>query len=155
MFERAEKERDEVLVEDGAVGLWQGAGKLSWSDVMAAPCMSRLPIDLSTRILCDVNADSRLILLRTGLFRASNVLKHYRGFSLPEGPKFDAYIKRLFEHPVVKSTCSTEELYLDSYERFVPTCSHRAQYTIGETYRQLWNAGTLTIGRTPVKWRTQ
>lgn len=54
-----------------------------------------------------------------GLFRASNVLKHYRGFTLPKGPKFDDYIQRLFEHPAFKRTCSTEELYLDSYERLV------------------------------------
>ncbi|KAJ8087214.1 hypothetical protein PM082_006044 [Marasmius tenuissimus] len=52
------------------------------------------------------------------LFRATNVLKHYRGFELPSGTKFNVYIKRLFENPAFKSTCSTEELYLDSYERY-------------------------------------
>ncbi|KAK1225313.1 hypothetical protein PQX77_011731 [Marasmius sp. AFHP31] len=52
------------------------------------------------------------------LFRATNVLKHYRGFELPSGTKFNAYIKRLFENSAFKSTCSTEELYLDSYERY-------------------------------------
>ncbi|EIM87705.1 uncharacterized protein STEHIDRAFT_121314 [Stereum hirsutum FP-91666 SS1] len=89
LFERAEKECGDAL-EGNPVGLWQETGTLSWSDIMAAPW----------------------------LFRASNVLEHYRGFSLPKGPKFDAYIGRLFEHPAFKCTCSTEELYLDSYERY-------------------------------------
>jgi hypothetical protein len=54
-----------------------------------------------------------------GLYRANNVLKHYRGFTMPSGKKFDAWVERLFNHPAFKSTCSTEELYLDSYERWV------------------------------------
>jgi glutathione S-transferase len=54
-----------------------------------------------------------------GLLRASNVLKHYRGFSLPAGEKFNAWLGRLFAHPAFRATCSTEELYLDSYERYV------------------------------------
>jgi glutathione S-transferase len=53
-----------------------------------------------------------------GLFRASNVLKHYRGFELSSGPKVRAWFDRLFDHPAFKATCSTEQLYLDSYERF-------------------------------------
>lgn len=44
-------------------------------------------------------------------------MKHYRGFELPNGPKFRAWTERLFNHPSFKGTCSTEELYLDSYER--------------------------------------
>lgn len=52
-----------------------------------------------------------------GLFRATNVLKHYRGFSLPPSEKFNQWLARLFEHPAFKATCSTEQLYLDSYER--------------------------------------
>ena len=54
-----------------------------------------------------------------GIFRATNVLKHYRGFSLPEGERFRAYVDRLINHPAFKRTCSTEQLYLDSYERWV------------------------------------
>lgn len=54
-----------------------------------------------------------------GIFRATNVLKHYRGFSLPEGERFRAYVNRLISHPAFKRTCSTEQLYLDSYERWV------------------------------------
>ncbi|KAJ3980367.1 glutathione S-transferase [Lentinula detonsa] len=52
------------------------------------------------------------------LYRATNVLKHYRGFELPHGEKFDRWIKKLFNHPNFKSTCNTEDLYLDSYERY-------------------------------------
>ncbi|EPQ53503.1 thioredoxin-like protein [Gloeophyllum trabeum ATCC 11539] len=73
-----------------ALGLWREDGDLSWTDVMAGPW----------------------------LFRASNVLAHYRFFTLPEGLKFRAYLDRLFNHPVFKRTCSTEDLYLDSYERY-------------------------------------
>ncbi|KAI0945290.1 hypothetical protein AcW1_001542 [Taiwanofungus camphoratus] len=71
-------------------GLWQEGGKLSLADVMAAPW----------------------------LFRSTNVLHHYRGFTLPEGPRFHAYLARLFSHPAFERTCSTENLYLDSYERY-------------------------------------
>jgi glutathione S-transferase len=58
------------------------------------------------------------------LFRASNVLKHYRGFEFPPGERFRAYLHRLFNHPDFKKTCSTEELYLDSYERYVDSMDH-------------------------------
>ncbi|KAI8985020.1 glutathione S-transferase [Trametes punicea] len=71
-------------------GLWHERGSLSYADVMAAPW----------------------------LFRATNVLKHYRGFVLPEGMQFRAYVDRVLKHPAFKRTCSTEELYLDSYERY-------------------------------------
>ncbi|CAL1709224.1 unnamed protein product [Somion occarium] len=71
------------------VGLWT-EGELGLADVMAGPW----------------------------IFRATNVLVHYRGFSLPEGVKFRAYVERLVSHPTFKKTCSTEDLYLDSYERY-------------------------------------
>ena len=51
------------------------------------------------------------------MLRANNVLNHYRGFVMQQGTKFNAWLNRLFEHPAFKSTCSTDELYLDSYER--------------------------------------
>ncbi|KAI0684545.1 glutathione S-transferase [Cytidiella melzeri] len=75
---------------DSKVGLWHAEGKLSIADVMAGPW----------------------------LFRATNVLTHYRGFSLPEGEKFRAYLDRLLNYPAFKRTCSTEDLYLESYERY-------------------------------------
>ena len=60
-----------------------------------------------------------------GLFRATNALKHYRGFVMPQGARFNAYMERLVGHPAFKRTCSTEQLYLDSYERSVycPVCA--------------------------------
>ncbi|TFK91913.1 glutathione S-transferase C-terminal-like protein [Polyporus arcularius HHB13444] len=71
-------------------GLWHERGSLSYADVMAGPW----------------------------IFRATNVLKHYRGFVLPEGERFRAYVDRLLNHPAFKRTCCTEQLYLDSYERY-------------------------------------
>ncbi|CDO75627.1 hypothetical protein BN946_scf184840.g10 [Trametes cinnabarina] len=71
-------------------GLWHQRGLLSYADVMAAPW----------------------------LFRATNVLKHYRGFVLPEGEQFRAYVNRVLNHPAFKRTCSSEDLYIDSYERY-------------------------------------
>jgi hypothetical protein len=73
---------------------------------------SPAPYDLNVELTFDVLAVA-------GLFRASNVLKHYRGFELPPVPKIKAWLDRLFDHPAVKATCSTEELYFDSYERLV------------------------------------
>lgn len=58
-----------------------------------------------------------VVKLDLGLFRATNVLKHYRSFEMSSGARFDAYLHRLFNHPHFKVTCSTESLYLDSYER--------------------------------------
>jgi len=71
------------------LGLWIEDGDLGWIDVMAGPW----------------------------LYRSSNVLKYYRGFELPHNPKFDGWLDRLFNHSAFKSTCSTEDLYIDSYER--------------------------------------
>ncbi|KAG2116888.1 glutathione S-transferase [Suillus cothurnatus] len=75
--------------EVGGTGLWVEGGDLGWADVVVAP---------------------------SGIFRATNVLKHCRGFEIPRGTKFEAWLGRLFEHPAFKKTCSDEELYLDSYE---------------------------------------
>ncbi|KAF8530791.1 glutathione S-transferase [Gautieria morchelliformis] len=79
-------------------GLWAGE-ELGWADVMAVPW----------------------------LFRATNVLVHYRGFSLPTSNKFKAYLERLLQHPDVQKTCSTEQLYLDSYERYAANRPHTSQ----------------------------
>jgi len=86
-------------------------------------CYGRSLYVLFWSIVATIPTALTLFLLE-GLFRATNVLKHYRGFELPPGTKFNAYIKRLFENPAFKRTCSTEELYLDSYERY-GDASHR------------------------------
>ncbi|KAF8526643.1 glutathione S-transferase [Hysterangium stoloniferum] len=79
-------------------GLWNGES-LGWADVMAMPW----------------------------LFRATNVLPHYRGFAFPSSQKFEAYMERLLNHPDVKKTCSTEALYLDSYERYAANRPNTSQ----------------------------
>ncbi|KAF8434574.1 glutathione S-transferase [Boletus edulis BED1] len=83
--------------EVGGTGLWKEGGELGWADIMVGPW----------------------------LFRADKVLKDYRRFEMPEGAKLTAWLKRLFEHPAFKCTCSTDELYLDSYERQVPYAFNR------------------------------
>lgn len=61
------------------------------------------------------------------LFRMTNVLTHYRGFTVPSGEKISAYLNRLFEHPTVKATCSNEDLYLDSYARYAENRPNTSQ----------------------------
>jgi len=100
LLERAEREivssagasgEGEARMLRKGLGLWvPGETELGWADVMAGPW----------------------------LFRAKMVLTHYRGFQLPKGERFNGWLTRLFEHPTFKSTCSTEQLYLDSYERY-------------------------------------
>ncbi|KJA29581.1 hypothetical protein HYPSUDRAFT_125770 [Hypholoma sublateritium FD-334 SS-4] len=100
LFERAERE---ILALGGTsgegeleslrrgLGVWiPGQTELSWADVMTAPW----------------------------LYRAKIVLTHYRGFQMPHGERFSGWLGRLFEHPAFKATCSSEQLYLDSYERY-------------------------------------
>ncbi|KAJ7682313.1 thioredoxin-like protein [Mycena polygramma] len=108
LFERADRD----IVQGGGaagvgeqkalaagLGLWHEGGDLSLSDVMVGPW----------------------------IYRASNVLKHYRAFELPTGDKFGAWLSRLFGHPAFKATCSTEELYLDSYERYAQNRPNTSQ----------------------------
>lgn len=83
-------QRGEREVGVAACGLWKEGGSLSLTDVMVGPW----------------------------LFRAMVVLKHYRGFDLPESDEFGQWLDRLFNHPAFKGTCSTDQLYLDSYERY-------------------------------------
>lgn len=118
LFERAEREvvdtggaagEGEVKALKQGLGLWVEGGELGMTDVMVGPC-SFASIDYEALLM---------IFYLVGLYRASNVLKHYRGFMMPTGKKFDAWVERLFNHPSFKGTCSTEQLYLDSYERWV------------------------------------
>ncbi|KAF7302002.1 Glutathione transferase [Mycena indigotica] len=86
----AELNLDQQKARVAGLGLWNDGGSMNLTDVMVAPFV----------------------------FRASNVLKYYRGFELPNEPKFRAWTTRLFEHPAFKATCSTEELYIDSSEGY-------------------------------------
>jgi glutathione S-transferase len=113
LLERAEKEGDD-LAGSTPVGLWHENGTLGWTDVMVGPCKCYTPSRPKVYL---PPSYSFLTLFFLGLFRATNVLWHCRGFRLPSGMKFRAWIDRLFQHPAFECTCSTEELYLDSYER--------------------------------------
>ncbi|KAF8644274.1 hypothetical protein AX16_008576 [Volvariella volvacea WC 439] len=100
LLERAEREIVSVggVAGEGerkalasGLGLWIEGGDLGLTDVMVGPW----------------------------LYRATIVLKHYRGFDMGvRSPKFKAWLERLFTHPDFNKTCSTDELYLDSYERY-------------------------------------
>jgi glutathione S-transferase len=101
-------------------GLWVEDGELNWTDVMAGPCEFSLPFLLLCIVWIDVGGGNfDLILTLVGLFRASNVLRHYRAFELPpeSESKVRGWLNRLVAHPAFKATCSAEQLYLDSYER--------------------------------------
>ncbi len=53
------------------------------------------------------------------MLRLARVLKPYRGWPDPEpGSRWGSWLGAVEEHEVVKATTSTEELYLDSYERY-------------------------------------
>ena len=53
LFERAEKECVYTLADgDAPVGLWREGGRLSWSDVMAAPCKFTIHF-FPSRLLCE------------------------------------------------------------------------------------------------------
>ena len=79
---------------------------------------------LASNFVPFINSSELWKTIRTGLYRATVVLAHYRSFSFAESsilssnPRFDAYLSRLFAHPSFAATCSDEALYLDSYERY-------------------------------------
>lgn len=53
------------------------------------------------------------------VIRLAKVLKPYRGWPEPEeGSRWAKWVKAIEEHPAVVATTSTDELYLDSYERY-------------------------------------
>ncbi|EPQ25676.1 uncharacterized protein PFL1_06748 [Pseudozyma flocculosa PF-1] len=88
-----------------SAGFWNGS-KLSWTDVMVAPW----------------------------LFRATNVLRHFRGFEwdkMIEGQerkdRFRAWTQAVFAHEAFRKTTSSEELYLDSYVRYAENRPNTSQ----------------------------
>ncbi|TFY72218.1 hypothetical protein EVG20_g776 [Dentipellis fragilis] len=109
LFERAERELVTESETALGAGLWKEGGEINWADIMVGPCKPPYP---------PLRDAHRAYNGSLGVFRATNVLKHYRGFEVPSGPKFDAWLKRLLEHPAFRSTCSTEQLCLDSCERY-------------------------------------
>lgn len=53
------------------------------------------------------------------MLRLSRVLKPYRGWPDPEaGSRWSIWIAAVENHETVKATTSTDDLYLDSYERY-------------------------------------
>lgn len=53
------------------------------------------------------------------LLRLRRVLKPYRGWPDPEeGSRWAIWVEAVEENPYVRATTSTDELYLDSYERY-------------------------------------
>lgn len=53
------------------------------------------------------------------VIRLSKVLKPYRGWPDPEpGSRFGTWVKAIEDNEFVRATTSTDELYLDSYERY-------------------------------------
>jgi glutathione S-transferase len=109
LLERGERE---IAAKRGpGSGLWHEDGEMNWTDVIAGPCESFCVILLIIAVWIYVGGKQK------GLFRASNVLKHYRAFELPPDSKIRGWLDRLVAHPAFRATCSTEQLYLDSYER--------------------------------------
>ncbi|KAL1306956.1 hypothetical protein AAFC00_005593 [Neodothiora populina] len=53
------------------------------------------------------------------VIRLAKVLKPYRGWPEPtEGSRWAKWVESIEKHPAVAATTSTDELYLDSYERY-------------------------------------
>ncbi|KIK64605.1 hypothetical protein GYMLUDRAFT_258700 [Collybiopsis luxurians FD-317 M1] len=110
LFERMEKE----VVQCQVAGV-DGEGK-------------RNALAVGLGLWIDENEDIGLADVMVGpwLFR-SNVLKHYRGFELPPSQKLNNWLHKLFNHPDFKRTCSTDELYFDSYERYAFNRAHASK----------------------------
>ncbi|PWN27207.1 glutathione S-transferase [Jaminaea rosea] len=98
---------EEADRSEGAAGgpFYAGRKELGWVDVMVAPWV----------------------------FRATNVLQHYRSLDLqsselfPPGSRYDKWAQAIFAHPAFKATTSTEDLYLDSYARYAENRPNTSQ----------------------------
>ncbi|PPR04652.1 hypothetical protein CVT24_011870 [Panaeolus cyanescens] len=88
------------------LGVWiEDETELGWADVLAGPW----------------------------LYRAKLVLSHYRGFELPGDERVKGWLERLFDHQAFKKTCSTEQLYLDSYESVLTYHPLQGKNLVGKT----------------------
>ena len=57
------------------------------------------------------------------ILRLSRALKPYRGWPDPEaGSRWATWVKAIEDNEHIKATVSTDELYLDSYERYAREC---------------------------------
>ncbi|KAE8230608.1 hypothetical protein CF326_g4387 [Tilletia indica] len=67
------------------------------------------------------------------LFRATNVLKHFRGLELENAldadlkERYVAWQKAVFEHPAWRATVSDEQTYLESYVRYAENRPNTSQ----------------------------
>lgn len=60
--------------------------------------------------------------------RLKKVLKPYRNWPDPEaGSRWAKWVEAIEGNPHVKATTSTDELYLDSYERYAGMVEHHVQ----------------------------
>lgn len=59
------------------------------------------------------------IVIAPWVLRCSRVLKHYRGWPDPEpGSRWGRWVDAIENNEHVKATTSTNDLYIDSYERY-------------------------------------
>ena len=69
--------------------------------------------------------------------RLEKVLKPYRGWPDPEpGSRWEKWVHAIETNEAVKKTTSTDELYLDSYERYAENRPNTSQV------REAINSGT-------------
>lgn len=62
------------------------------------------------------------------VLRLSRVLKPYRGFPDPSpGSRWASWVEAIDTNPHVQATTSTDELYLDSYERYAENRPNTSQ----------------------------
>ena len=62
------------------------------------------------------------------MIRLTRVLKHYRGWSDPEpGSRWAQWMDAVENNEHVKATTSTDDLYIDSYERYAANRPNTSQ----------------------------
>lgn len=91
------------------------------------------------------------------IIRLSRVLKPYRGWPDPEaGTRWAAWVNALEANQHIKATTSTDQLYMDSYERYARECLSRMsavadkrreppQYIPGRERNQCRNGTSLAV----------
>lgn len=73
------------------------------------------------------------------VLRLSRVLAPYRGWPEPErGSRWGRWVAALEAEEAVKATTSTDELYLDSYERYAGESRHCLVFGFGDPTFPRW-----------------